>query len=68
MEGDDEQRISAHIYELQCRHRALDDALYALEQRAYRDQLQLQRIKKEKLKIKDAIARLKDELIPDLDA
>ena len=34
----------------------------------YRDQLLLQRLKKKKLRIKDTIERLKDDLIPDLNA
>ena len=34
----------------------------------YQNQILLQRLKKEKLRLKDAIERLKDEMIPDLDA
>ena len=65
---DVERSLSARIFELQSRHRALDDAIGALMEQPYKDQLQLQRLKKEKLKIKDQIERLKDDLIPDLDA
>jgi hypothetical protein len=34
----------------------------------YQNQILLQRLKKEKLRLKDAIERLKDDMIPDLDA
>lgn len=66
--SDDFQSTGSKIVELQSRHRALDEAILALQQRPYQDRLQLQRLKKEKLKIKDWIERLKDDLIPDIDA
>ena len=59
---------AARILMLQQEHRDLDEAIAALYEFPYRDQLQLQRLKKKKLQIKDAIERLKDELIPDLNA
>lgn len=59
---------SPKLLELLSRHRALDDAIQALENRAYRDQLQIQRLKKEKLLLKERIERVRTDLIPDLDA
>tara|TARA_R100000900_G_scaffold47653_1_gene38388 strand:+ start:76224 stop:76472 length:249 start_codon:yes stop_codon:yes gene_type:complete len=50
------------------RHRALDERIAELYAYPYKNQILLQRMKKEKLRLKDAIARLKDELIPDLNA
>ncbi|MDF1692794.1 MAG: YdcH family protein [Zhongshania sp.] len=60
--------ISARILLLQIRHRALDEKISELAANPYQNQLLLQRLKKEKLRIKDDIELLKDDLIPDLDA
>lgn len=56
------------LMELQTRHRALDSQITELYEYPYQNQILLQRLKKEKLKLKDAIERLKDEMIPDLNA
>ena len=56
------------LLELQTRHRALDRKIHELHGYPYQNQILLQRLKKEKLRLKDAIARLKDEMIPDLNA
>ncbi len=64
----DNEALAAELLQLQERHRALDEEIDALESFPYRDQLQLQRLKKEKLWLKDAIHRLRSMLIPDLDA
>ena len=56
------------LYELRVEHRDLDDAINALIQSDYVDHLQIKRLKKKKLLIKDAIERLKSKLIPDMDA
>ena len=60
--------ISARILLLQIRHRALDTEITELALNPYQNQLLLQRLKKEKLRIKDEIQWLKDELIPTTDA
>ena len=49
-------------------HRMLDDEILALLERPYFDQLLMQRLKKRKLWLKDAIPRVESKLIPDLDA
>ena len=59
---------SARILLLQIRHRALDTEITELALNPYQNQLLLQRLKKEKLRIKDEIEWLKDDLTPDLDA
>ena len=53
---------------LRVEHRDLDDAIDRLQDGPYVDQLQLRRMKKRKLQIKDFIARFQSALIPDLDA
>ena len=60
--------LAARILRLQHEHRNLDLSIAGLYEYPYLDQLQLQRLKKKKLLIKDAIELLKDDLIPDLDA
>ena len=56
------------LFDLQTRHRALDSKIAELHSYPYQNQILLQRLKKEKLRLKDAIERLKDEMIPDLNA
>jgi hypothetical protein len=46
----------------------LDDAIRSVEAGVYVDQIQLKRIKKKKLQLKDTIARLRSSLIPDVSA
>lgn len=47
-------------------HRDLDEAIAALDEKPFRDQLALSRLKKRKLVLKDEIARIEDELYPDI--
>jgi hypothetical protein len=56
------------LFQMQTRHRALDHKIAELHSFPYQNQILLQRLKKEKLLLKDAIERLKDEMIPDLNA
>jgi len=56
------------LMNLQAKHRALDVKINELHSYPYQNQILLQRLKKEKLRLKDAITRLKDEMIPDLNA
>lgn len=51
---------------LRRQHRDLDDAIAALQQKDSADQLAIRRLKKQKLALKDAIARIEDELTPDI--
>ncbi len=62
----DEDAIAAKIGELQEEHRDLDDMIARVEEGGTFDQLQLKRMKKRKLAIKDSIARLNNMLIPDI--
>ena len=60
--------IHPRLLELKTRHRELDEEILRLQEFPYLDQLTIQRLKKEKLLIKEKIERLKDEIIPDLNA
>jgi hypothetical protein len=64
----DEERaaIEQRLAELAIEHADLDDVIDRLVHDPVQDQLQLRRLKKRKLAIKDTIARLKDRLIPDI--
>ncbi|MDH3280344.1 MAG: YdcH family protein [Gammaproteobacteria bacterium] len=68
MTNKDTELIEQRIAELEVEHRDLDDVILRLEEAVYVDQLQLRRLKKRKLQLKDEIARRKSELIPDLPA
>lgn len=65
---EDTKALATRIKELQIEHRDLHDVITRLSQDVYVDQLQLRRLKKRKLQLKDHIARLRSKLIPDLDA
>jgi len=56
------------LLELQAQHRALDNKIAELHSYPYQNQILIQRLKKEKLRLKDTIERLKDDMIPDLNA
>ena len=56
------------LLDMQTKHRALDERITEMYAYPYQNQILLQRLKKEKLRLKDAIERLKDEMIPDLNA
>ncbi len=56
------------LRELRIEHRDLDDVIIRLTMDIYVDELQLRRLKKRKLMLKDQIARLESELIPDMNA
>lgn len=58
--------ILMRIAELRQQHKDLDDAVHALEQRPQPDQLQLVRLKRQKLVLRDKIADLEDQLTPDI--
>jgi hypothetical protein len=56
------------LLQMQARHRGLDVRIAEMYGYPSQNQILLQRLKKEKLRLKDSIARLKDEMIPDLNA
>ena len=64
MDGGEEGK--ARLAALRMEHRDLDAAIEALRGTASPDQLQIARLKKRKLRLKDEIALLEDQLIPDI--
>jgi hypothetical protein len=57
---------AARLAHLKMEHRDLDAAIEALRNTSAPDQLQLARLKKRKLRLKDEIVALEDLLIPDI--
>lgn len=62
----DEEALRQKLAELELEHRDLDDVISRLTERAPFDQLQLQRLKKRKLSLKDQISYIEGELYPDI--
>jgi len=62
---DEEHAIRVKLEAFRLEHRALDGAIERLALDPLMDQLQLRRLKKRKLALKDIIARLESRLIPD---
>ncbi len=60
------KRLCALLARLKQEHRDLDTAISSLESSLTADQLQLKRLKKKKLQLKDEIAQTEDELFPDI--
>lgn len=58
--------VRAELVELRQEHRDLDDATNALFANGLTDPLQIQRLKKKKLVLKDRIQALEDTLLPDI--
>jgi hypothetical protein len=63
---DDSAELEAELARLRQEHRDLDSAIEALEHMIAGDQLQVQRLKKRKLILKDQIIQLSDQLTPDI--
>lgn len=65
-ESMDETQIAKRLEILRIEHRDLDSAIAALFETGASDQLQLARLKKRKLRLRDEIALLEDQMIPDI--
>jgi hypothetical protein len=63
---DEYEELRSRLEEKRTEHRDLDDVIARLIEKAPFDQLQLQRLKKRKLGLKDAILRLENEVYPDI--
>ena len=62
----DLEAIKAKLESLRSEHRDLDEVIGRLSDAAPFDQLQLQRLKKRKLMLKDLIIKLESQLLPDI--
>lgn len=65
-EIEEQQLLKARIHALESEHRDLDDVIERLSDDKPFDQLQLQRLKKRKLVLKDEIAILRSQILPDI--
>ncbi len=66
LSGDESGELRIELARLKQEHRDLDTAIDALESMVAGDQLQIQRLKKRKLILKDRIGFLEDQLTPDI--
>ncbi len=64
----DAEQVRARVIELEIEHRDLDAAIMRLDELPQADDLQLRRLKKRKLQLKDEIIRLQMMLVPDIPA
>jgi hypothetical protein len=65
---EEKAQIRQRLQALEVEHHDLDDVIGRLTGDPVQDRLQLQRLKKRKLLLKDQITRLESQLIPDLNA
>ncbi len=66
MTQDEERELRALLARLMQEHRDLDSAIEALQSAPGKDILQVQRLKKRKLYLRDRINRIEDQLTPDI--
>lgn len=64
----EKQLLIQGLAELKQEHRELDIAIQEMAEKVHANQLDIGRLKKQKLKLKDAISRMESKLIPDLHA
>lgn len=65
---EEKAQIAGRLHELEMEHHDLDDVILRLSTDLAQDHLQLRRLKKRKLFLKDQIEKLRTRLIPDLTA
>lgn len=63
---EEKAQIRSRLHELELEHYDLDDVIAKLARDPAQDRIQLQRLKKRKLILKDQIQRLRARLIPDI--
>lgn len=66
MNKEEQRQLRESLARLKQEHRDLDGAINALVDSGRGDQLQLKRLKKKKLQLKDEISRVEDMLLPDI--
>lgn len=65
-DAQDLDEMKRRLEEMKVEHRDLDDVIDRLAEQAPFDQLQVQRLKKRKLMLKDHMLRLESEMLPDI--
>lgn len=65
-ESADRESLERQLTELQSEHRDLDDVIARISEDSPFNQLQLQRLKKRKLQLKDQLAKIESLLLPDI--
>ena len=68
LDDDEIEQIKLRLDELRVEHRDMDDIIHRLDDDPNVDQLQIRRLKKRKLNLKDMIIKLESKLIPDIEA
>ena len=66
MKREDESELRAQLAQLRQEHRDLDAAIEALHNSPGSDLLQVQRLKKRRLQLRDRIIQIEDQLTPDI--
>jgi len=62
----DREALERRLEELKIEHRDLDDVIARIAEEVPFDQIQVQRLKKRKLQLKDQIAKIQSHLLPDI--
>jgi len=65
-DSSEQAQLRRKLAELQSEHRDLDDVIARLAERSPVDQLQIQRLKKRKLSLRDEMSRIENMLLPDI--
>lgn len=65
-ESADRETLERQLEELKSSHRDLDDVIARITEEAPFDQLQIKRLKKRKLQIKDQMTKIESLLLPDI--
>lgn len=66
MQRNDERELREMLVQLRTEHRQLDEEIIELEAAGRFDQLNITRLKKRKLKLKEQITSIEDQLFPDI--
>jgi len=64
----DVRTLELRVLELEAEHREMDHLIEQLQQQGVRDELQIRRLKKRKLQLKDQVTLLQMQLSPDVPA
>ena len=66
MDSSENEEMRQQLEELRVAHRDLDDAIDALTETGRADMIRLQRLKRQKLALRDRISKVENALLPDI--